>query len=149
MTFSGVGFNLFYYLTTILPALIPLSQSFQYFVIYLIVSIHLSNYHHTLSALIFPTCRSLTWINNGPAGNLQFYNIFTNFFHTVNMLPQYFDHCHINPYTCLTLPFSDIIILFDNILQIIRISHTPAEIVRLPLITRFFIRPFLNYQLLI
>lgn len=63
-------------------------------------------------SLIFSTCRSSPWASHALACNLQFINIFTNFFRTVDLLPRSFDRCHINISTCLTLPFTDIITHF-------------------------------------
>jgi hypothetical protein len=68
-------------------------------------SIQFPSYHWSL---LFPRCRVSHWLPNSP-GNNTLNNIFLNFFNTIDSLPRSFAFCHTTAFTCLSLPFLEIV----------------------------------------
>lgn len=62
--------------------------------------------------LIFPTSRQAVWFPHRPPIQQAFLNPINSIIQTVNTIPRSFSSCHIDPVTCLTLPFLEIILYY-------------------------------------
>jgi hypothetical protein len=88
-------------LVNTLPSLPLVKYAFHWFY----SSPQFPSYHWSL---LFPRCRASHWLTNF-IGNNSLNNIFVNFFNAIDSLPKTFVFCHTTAFTCLSLPFLEIV----------------------------------------